>query len=61
MWSLTTRSETTFRQYWVEDGRKFLKAVNEAYPRIEITETYRVRGVVTQRAGGRRKDRKRYD
>ena len=34
---------------------------NEAYPVIEITETYRVRGVVTQRAGRRRKDRKRYD
>ena len=55
------QSETTFRQYWVEGGRKFLKAVNEAYPRVEITETYRVRGVVTQRAGRRRKDRKRYD
>lgn len=55
------QGETTFRQYWVEGGRKFLKAVNEAYPRIEITETYRVRGIVTQRAGRRRKDRKRYD
>ena len=55
------QGETTFRQYWVEGGRKFLKAVNEAYPSVEITETYRVRGVVTQRAGRRRKDRKRYD
>ena len=55
------QGETTFRQYWVEGGRKFLKAVNEAYPAIEITETCRVRGVVTQRAGRRRKDRKRYD
>ena len=27
----------------------------------EITESYRVRGIVTQRAGRRRKDRKRYD
>ena len=55
------QGETTFRQYWVEGGRKFLKAVNEAYPVVEITESYRVRGIVTQRAGRRRKDRKRYD
>ncbi len=55
------QSETTFRQYWVEGERKFLKAINETYPMVEITETYRVRGIVTQRAGRRRKDRKRYD
>ncbi len=55
------QGETTFRQYWVEGERKFLKAVNEAYPTVEVTETYRVRGVVSQRAGRRRKDRKRYD
>jgi SOS-response transcriptional repressor LexA len=53
--------ETTFRQYWVQDGRKYLKPVNDAYPLVEITGTYRVRGVVTQRAGRRRSDRKRYD
>src|SRR3989338_2437000 len=55
------QGETTFRQFWVEGERKFLKAVNEAYPAVEITESFRVRGVVTQRAGRRRKDRKRYD
>ncbi len=53
--------ETTFRQYWVKDGRKYLKPLNEAYPTVEVTGTYRVRGVVTQRAGRRRSDRKRYD
>ncbi len=53
--------ETTFRQYWVKDGRKYLKPVNEAYPMVEITGSYRLRGVVTQRAGRRRSDRKRYD
>ncbi len=53
--------ETTFRQYWVKDGHKYLKPLNEAYPTVEITGTYRVRGVVTQRAGRRRSDRKRYD
>jgi SOS-response transcriptional repressor LexA len=55
------QSETTFRQYWVEGERKFLKAVNEAYPMVEITESFRVRGVVTQRAGRRRSQHKRYD
>ncbi len=54
------RGETTFRQFLVEGGRKFLKALNEAYPTIEMVETYAVRGVVVQRASRRRKDHKNY-
>ncbi|MHB8534252.1 MAG: LexA family protein [Sulfuricaulis sp.] len=54
------RGETTFRQYVVEGGRKFLKALNAAYPAIEMVENYSVRGVVVQRASRRRKDHKHY-
>jgi DNA polymerase V len=54
------QGETTFRQYIVKDGRKFLKAVNEAYPTVEMVGSYAVRGVVIQRAGRRRKDHKHY-
>jgi len=53
--------ETLFRLLWIEDGRRYLKPVNEAYPTVEVTGSFRVRGVVTQRAGRRRADRKRYD
>ena len=44
------RGETTFRQFIVEQGRKFLKALNDAYPTVEMVENYSVRGVVVQRA-----------
>jgi DNA polymerase V len=54
------RGETTFRQFVLEDGRKYLKALNSAFPTIEMVENYRVRGVVTQRASRRRKDHKSY-
>ena len=54
------RGETTFRQFIVEEGRKFLKALNDAYPTVEMVENYSVRGVVVQRASRRRKDLKHY-
>ena len=54
------RGETTFRQFAIEGERKFLKALNDAYPPVELVEKYSVRGVVVQRAGRRRKDRKNY-
>jgi SOS-response transcriptional repressor LexA len=53
--------ETHFRQYVVEDGRRYLRALNDGYPAIEIRdEGFRMRGVVVQRAGRRRRDRKSY-
>jgi SOS-response transcriptional repressor LexA len=53
--------ETWFRQYVVEGGRRYLKALNAAHPAIEITSaSFRIRGLVVQRAGRRRKDRKSY-
>ncbi len=54
------RGETTFRQFVVEEGRKLLKALNPAYPAVEMVERYSIRGVVVQRAGRRRKDHKSY-
>ena len=54
------RGEITFRQFIVEQGRKFLKALNDAYPTVEMVENYSVRGVVVQRASQRRKDHKHY-
>ena len=54
------QGETTFRQFMVEDDRKFLKALNDAYPTVEMVEQYTVRGVVVQRAGRRRRDHKHY-
>jgi DNA polymerase V len=54
------QGETTFRQLMIEGERKFLKALNENYPAVEMVEKYSVRGVVVQRASRRRKDHKHY-
>jgi len=54
------QGETTFRQFIIENGRKYLKALNSAYPAVELVENYSVRGVVVQRASRRRKDHKHY-
>ena len=54
------QGETTFRQFIVENGKKYLKALNDAYPAVELVENYSVRGVVVQRASRRRKDHKHY-
>ena len=52
--------ETTFRQYVIEDGRKYLRALNPAFADVELVSSYTVRGVVVQRAGRRRKEHKHY-
>jgi SOS-response transcriptional repressor LexA len=52
--------ETTFRQLVIEDGRRYLRALNASYPSVEMVGEYRVRGVVVQRAGRRRREHKRY-
>jgi SOS-response transcriptional repressor LexA len=54
------QGETSFRQLVIQDGRRFLKALNPVYPVQELLETYSVRGVVVQRAGRRRRDHKHY-
>lgn len=52
--------ETTFRQLVIEEGRRYLRALNDTYPAVEIQGECRVRGVVVQRAGRRRSEHKRY-
>ena len=54
------QGETIFRQWVVEGRRKYLKALNASYETLEVTGDYSVRGVVVQRAGRRRQDRKNY-
>jgi DNA polymerase V len=51
------RGETALRQWFDEQGRRSVKALNPAYPGVEITGPYSIRGVViqqTHRRGGRR-------
>lgn len=52
--------ETTFRQFVVEGAERLLRALNPSYADIPIQGEYRVRGVVVQRAGRRRRDHKHY-
>ncbi|HJX18938.1 MAG TPA: S24 family peptidase [Acidiferrobacterales bacterium] len=53
--------DTTFRQFVEEDGRRYLKPLNEKYAAVEITGPFTVRGIVIQRAGTRRKHHKHYE
>ena len=52
--------EYIFRQLILEHDRLFLTALNEGYERLEIPGLAAIKGVITQRAGRRRKDRNRY-
>ena len=52
--------EFIFRQLCVKDGRYLIKALNPGYPTLDITGTQSIKGVITQRAGTRRKHRKHY-
>ncbi len=53
--------EYIFRQL-IQDGEKFLlQAINPGYKVVEIESPSVVRGVITQRAGARRKYHKHYD
>ena len=53
------QGETTFRQFIVRDNRHFIIALNEQYPEVELTETYNIRGIVTQQARNRKLGLKR--
>jgi SOS-response transcriptional repressor LexA len=52
--------EYIFRQLLLDQGRYFLKPLNDHYPILEIASLAAVKGVITQRAGKRRKEHKRY-
>ncbi len=53
--------EFIFRQFFKENEKLLLKAVNQGYQSIEISDVSAVRGIITQRAGTRRKYHKHYD
>jgi SOS-response transcriptional repressor LexA len=54
--------EFFFRQLVIEGERYLLKCLNHAYAEVvEIAGLSAIHGVVSQKAGTRRKDRKRYD
>ena len=53
--------EYIFRQFMQEGEKSFLKPLNAGYQSIEIGGPGVVRGVITQKAGTRRKHHKHYD
>jgi len=55
------KGEYIFRQLVIENDRKMLKALNGDHPVIPLIDFSTIEGVVTQRAGTRRRDHKHYD
>ena len=54
--------EAIFRQLFIEDGRYLLRALRTGLPEIELENGLEgIVGVVSQRAGRRRREHKRYD
>ena len=53
--------EYIFRQLRIHQERYFLQPLNDLYDTVEIGGLDAVKGVVSQKAGRRRKDRKHYD
>ena len=53
--------EYIFRQLAIDGGRYLLRPLNPEYDALEIASLRAVVGVVTQRAGTRRKYHKHYD
>ncbi len=49
-----------FRQLIIESGRWSLRALNDAYSIIEIPGASAIKGMVTQKIGRRRRERKHY-
>jgi len=52
--------EYIFRQLVLENGQYFLKPLNPKYPMLNIVGLDAIKGVITQRAGTRRKEHKYY-
>jgi len=57
----THNDELIFRQLRILEDKYFLQPLNDLYDTVEISGLDAVTGVVSQRAGRRRKDRKHYD
>ena len=54
------KDEYIFRQLVIKNGQHFLKPLNDNYPTLEISDLDAIKGVITQRAGVRRKEHKYY-
>lgn len=52
--------EYIFRQLTIDEGRYYLKALNEGYETLEIEGVDDIKGVIVQKAGTRRHQRKHY-
>ncbi len=52
--------EYIFRQLHIENEQYFLKPLNDQYPTVKIAGLDAIKGVITQRAGTRRKEHKSY-
>ena len=52
--------EYIFRQLEIKNEKYFLNPLNDKYPILEITGLNAIKGVITQRAGTRRKEHKHY-
>ena len=52
--------EHIFRQLLVQEERIYLKPMKSSYETIEISDLKPIAGVIVQKAGTRRKDRKHY-
>lgn len=53
-------NEYIFRQLRIVDDKYYLQPLNDLYDTLEISGQDVIRGVITQQAGKRRKDRKHY-
>ena len=60
VFAVDNKDEYIFRQLQIENDRYFLKALNKDYPTLEISSLEKIKGVITQRAGKRRKEHKNY-
>lgn len=52
--------EYIFRQFVIDDSRYYLKPLNAGYDILEIPDTNAIKGVIVQKAGTRRRQRKHY-
>ena len=53
-------NEYIFRQLRIVDKQYYLQPLNDLYDTAEISGIESIQGVITQKAGRRRKDRKHY-
>lgn len=52
--------EYIFRQLLIKNEQYFLKPLNDNYPTLMVSSLEAIKGVITQRAGKRRKEHKSY-